>query len=51
MANEDLNKNYKQIMSMACDYNSDNYDNEDNQIWVCDTDDGISIEDDQYFFN
>lgn len=51
MANADLEKNYKEIMSLACDYNSEHYGDSENEIFVTDTDNGIVIEYDYYFFN
>lgn len=51
LANDNLEKNYEKIMSLACDYNGDNYDDESAQIWVADVDNGIAIEEDYYFFN
>lgn len=50
MASADLDKNYKAIMSMACDYNDEHYGDDEKQIFVADVDDGIAIEYDYYFF-
>lgn len=52
MASEDLENNYKEIMSMACDWNCyEHYEDEENQIFVADVDNGICIEYDYYFFD
>lgn len=50
MAIDDLNNNYRMIMSIACEYNGEHYGETENEIFVADIDNGIIIEDECYYF-